>query len=101
MSDAKSHWETVYTTKGAEHVSWFQLEAKISMDLITRAATDKSARIIDVGGGASTLVDGLLANRYSNVSVLDLSSAALAQARARLGDAAAAVQGIEADILTT
>ena len=101
MSDAKSHWETVYKTKGAESVSWFQREATVSMDLITRVVPDTSARIIDVGGGASTLVDGLRANGYSNVSVLDLSASALMQARARLGDRAAAVAWIEGDVLST
>jgi ubiquinone/menaquinone biosynthesis C-methylase UbiE len=100
MSDAKSHWDEIYKTKGSEHVSWFQREAKVSMDLITRVAPDKSARIIDVGGGASTLVDGLLATGYSNVSVLDLSASALAQGRSRLGNAAVAAEWIEGDILT-
>jgi ubiquinone/menaquinone biosynthesis C-methylase UbiE len=99
MTDQKAHWETVYRTKRAEEVSWFQREPTISLDLISRAAPETSARIIDVGGGASRLVDGLSHLGYSDVTVLDLSPTALAQARARLGDAATRVRWLEADVL--
>lgn len=98
--DSKSHWETVYETKGSRQVSWFQPEARLSLELIRRVALDPTAAILDAGGGASTLVDGLLRAGYRAITVLDLSSAALAQARERLGSAAAAsVAWREEDIL--
>jgi SAM-dependent methyltransferase len=96
----KSHWEEIYRTKAAHEVSWFQPEARISLDLIQRAAPDRAAEIIDVGGGASTLVDGLLAAGYEHVTVLDVVKAALDQARQRLGLAATGVRWLEADTLT-
>jgi ubiquinone/menaquinone biosynthesis C-methylase UbiE len=99
VTDPKAHWETVYRTKRADEVSWFQREPAISLSLIRRAAPETSARIIDVGGGASRLVDALLGTGYSHLTVLDLSPTALAQARARLGDAAARVCWLEADVL--
>lgn len=98
--DQKSHWETVYRTKRADELSWFQQEPTLSLDLIRRAVPDTSAHVIDIGGGVSTLVDGLLRAGYSNVSVLDLSVTALAQTRARLGDAAWRARWLEADVLT-
>lgn len=97
--DARKHWETVYESRKPTEVSWYQREAALSLGLIRRAAADTSVPIIDVGGGASTLVDGLLAEGYGDVSVLDVSAAALAQARARLGADAARVTWLEADIL--
>jgi ubiquinone/menaquinone biosynthesis C-methylase UbiE len=99
VTDQKAHWETVYRTKRADELSWFQREPAISLDLIRRAAPETSSRIIDVGGGASRLVDELFRAGYSDVTVLDLSSTALAQARARLGGAAARVHWFEADVL--
>lgn len=96
---AKEHWERVYATKAATEVSWFQEHAALSLRLIQQAAVPVSASIIDVGGGASTLVDDLLAAGYEHLTVLDLSGAALATACARLGSRAAAVRWIEADIL--
>ena len=100
MADPKSHWETVYRTKRPTEVSWYQPEATLSLALIRRAVPDLSARVIDVGGGASTLVDGLLHAGYSNLSVLDLSATALDEARRRLGDATSRVQWLEADVLS-
>jgi ubiquinone/menaquinone biosynthesis C-methylase UbiE len=73
-------------------------KAHFSPELIQRAAPQRSARIIDVGGGASTLVDALLRAGYARPSVLDLSAAALGKARERLGVAASAVDWIEADV---
>jgi ubiquinone/menaquinone biosynthesis C-methylase UbiE len=99
VTDQKAHWETVYRTKRADELSWFQREPAISLALIRRAAPETSARIIDVGGGASRLVDELFRAGYSDVTVLDLSSTALSQARARLGGAAARVHWLEADVL--
>ena len=95
---AKEHWEKVYSTKAADAVSWFQPHANISVSLINDAGVSLDASIIDVGGGASTLVDDLLADGYTNLTVLDLSAAALAAARARLGETAAQVRWIEADV---
>jgi SAM-dependent methyltransferase len=95
-----THWEQVYRTKRADEVSWFQPEPAVSLDLIRRAVPDTSARIIDIGGGASTLVDALLRVGYSDVTVLDLSATALAQVRARLGGAAACVHWLDGDVLS-
>ena len=95
---SKEHWEQVYTTKSENDVSWFQEHARQSVDLIARTGVSKGASIIDVGGGASTLVDDLLANGYQRVSVLDLSEAALAASRARLGDRASGVSWLAGHI---
>jgi len=100
MTDRKEHWERVYQTKGPEQVSWFQPEARLSRDLIGRMEPDRAARIIDVGAGASVLVDGLLADGYQRVTVVDISEAALQVARARLGAQAKAVTWLAADLLT-
>ncbi len=96
---SKEHWEKVYAGKSATAVSWFQEHAALSLKLIRQAATPTSASIIDVGGGASTLVDDLLAAGYEHLTVLDLSEAALAVAKLRLGVRAAKVRWIEANIL--
>lgn len=98
MSRAE-HWEQVYRTKGPDQVSWFQAEARLSRQLIEALHPDRAGAIIDVGGGASTLVDGLLDAGYRALSVLDLSPAALQQARARLGTRAERVTWQAADIL--
>jgi len=97
---SKSHWENVYTSKAATQVSWFQEHAEKSLQLITRHRPPPAAAVIDVGGGASTLVDDLLDAGYRQLTVLELSGAAIATARARLGDRAAQVQWLEADVLT-
>lgn len=96
--DLKAHWERVYTKKPATDVSWFQEHAAVSRRLIAESGAPKSASIIDVGGGASTLIDDLLADGYHALTVLDLSAAALAAAKARLGPVADRVRWIEADI---
>ncbi len=98
--DRNAHWEQVYRTKGPDQVSWFQAEARLSRVLIERAAPDRAARIIDIGAGASTLVDGLLASGYRHITVVDLSSTALFLAQQRLGGAAASVIWRAADVLT-
>nr|WP_134595056.1 class I SAM-dependent methyltransferase [Pseudomonas aeruginosa] len=94
----KSHWESVYTHKAADAVSWYQPHADSSLALIRQTGIAADAAIIDVGGGASTLVDDLLAAHYSDLTVLDISAAALDVARHRLGGAASAVHWLEADI---
>jgi len=94
----KAHWDKLYATRAPEAVSWYQAHARWSLRLIEDAGIPRNAAIIDVGGGASTLVDDLLAAGFTNVSVLDLSASALAAARQRLGAAAAKAQWVEADI---
>ena len=97
--DPRAHWQKVYETRKPTEVSWYQPAARVSSSLIRRVAPDRSAAIIDVGGGASTLVDGLLADGYGSITVLDVSSAALAQASERLGGDAARVTWLEANVL--
>ncbi|HEX8964273.1 MAG TPA: class I SAM-dependent methyltransferase [Rhodocyclaceae bacterium] len=94
----KDHWENVYSTKPTTGVSWFQQHAAQSLRLIEATGLAKSAAIIDVGGGASTLVDDLLAQGYSSLAVLDISAKALEAAQARLGAAAARVNWLVGDI---
>ncbi len=95
----KSHWEGIYTTKTPTGVSWYQPHAAKSLELIKRTGVNASAQIIDVGGGASTLVDDLLAKGFRNLTVLDISPTALEAAQQRLGARAAQeVKWIEADI---
>ena len=96
--DRKQHWEEVYVSKAADAVSWFQPRAGLSLQLIGEMVPDRNAAIIDIGGGASNLVDALLAEGYSDLTVLDLSAAAIRVARERLGENAKAVQWMEADI---
>lgn len=97
MVDRRQHWETVYGSKATDQVSWFQPHAASSLRLIADCA-GMNAHIIDVGGGASVLVDDLLDAGYGNVTVLDLAESALAVSRARLGARAQSVQWIAADV---
>jgi 2-polyprenyl-3-methyl-5-hydroxy-6-metoxy-1,4-benzoquinol methylase len=97
---SKEHWDQVYSNKPTDGVSWFQEHAEQSLRLIRGTGVAKSASIIDVGGGASTLVDDLLRDGYSELTVLDLSAAALAAARVRLGEQAERVKWLEANIVT-
>lgn len=80
----QAHWENVYTTKGENEVSWFQQSPAPSLDLIVQAGATLESAIIDIGGGASRLVDKLVEQGFEDVTVLDLSAAALAAARSRL-----------------
>lgn len=98
MSQAHDHWQRVFTTKAEAEVSWYQPRPDVSLDLITAAAPDRAAAIIDVGGGTSTLTEHLLAAGYHDLTVLDISEAALARSRERLGDNAGKVAWIAADI---
>jgi len=97
MVDRQQHWETVYSSKATDRVSWFQQHAASSLRLIQGCAA-ADAQIIDVGGGASVLVDNLLDAGFCNLTVLDLAESALATSRARLGKRAQSVQWIAADI---
>jgi hypothetical protein len=96
--DRKQHWDSVYTTKAATEVSWFQDNPALSLDLIGENSASTSAPLIDIGGGASRLVDALLVRGYSDVTVLDIAESALAATRARLSDQAQEVNWIIADI---
>jgi SAM-dependent methyltransferase len=94
----QAHWENVYGTKGEKEVSWFQDSPTISLDLIDATGVAKGASILDIGGGASRLVDALLDQGFESLTVLDLSEKALATTRARLGRKAANVRWIVADV---
>ena len=94
----KEHWETVYETKTPEQVSWTEGIPQTSLDFIHSFGEDKSVAIIDIGGGDSLLVDHLLDEGYSNITVLDISSKALERAKSRLGDRASTVNWEESDI---
>jgi SAM-dependent methyltransferase len=96
----QAHWDDVYGRKRADEVSWFRPHLERSLAFIAAAQLDLDAAIIDVGGGASTLVDDLLALGYHNLTVLDLSAAAIDVAKARLGARADAVTWLVADITT-
>jgi ubiquinone/menaquinone biosynthesis C-methylase UbiE len=95
----EKHWEAIYRSKAATEVSWYQPEARLSLELIRRIAPELDASVLDVGGGASTLADGLLNAGYRDVTVLDLARAALTGAQERLGERAAQVRWIVADVL--
>jgi len=97
--DCKAHWDHVYQTVAPDRVSWFQPQPTLSLELIRRVAPRSTAAILDVGGGASTLVGHLLENGYRSVTVLDLSSTALSAARQRLGERGAIFTWLEADVL--
>lgn len=96
----KKHWENIYQTKNIDEVSWYQLKPKTSLSLIEKHVVDKSANIIDVGGGDSFLVDHLLALGYQNITVLDISDKAIEKVKNRLGNKANFVKWITADITT-
>ena len=96
----QAHWQSVYQTKGERDVSWFQETPAISLDLIRATGVNNSASIIDVGGGASRLVDALIDEGFDSITVLDLSEKALATSRARLGARAGHVKWVVADITT-
>ena len=96
--DTQTHWDKIYTQKGPDQVSWYRPHLEASLALIEQTGATPSASIIDVGAGESTLVDDLLARGYSNLSVLDISQAAIEITRKRLGEAAERVRWLVADI---
>jgi SAM-dependent methyltransferase len=98
--DLQKHWEHVYQSRHSDEVSWFQPEATLSLELIQRAAPSHDSYIVDIGAGASTLVDGLIAAGYENVTLLDLSHTALEETKRRLGSRARKVVWREADVLS-
>lgn len=98
MSERKNHWEKVYRDKSPIAVSWYQREPGLSLSLIARAELPLDAPIIDVGGGASTLVDSLCDAGYTDVSVLDVSASALAHSKNRLAQKGNMVHWYEEDV---
>lgn len=99
-SDQGAYWDEVYGGKRSDGLSWFQKHPSVSLELITAAAPDPDARIIDVGGGDSLLVDHLLEQGYRELTVLDISGSAVERAQARLGSRADTVRWVIGDILT-
>ena len=100
MSGRQAHWDNVYATKDEHAVSWFQEKSDISLDLIRATGVNATASIIDIGGGASRLIDALLDEGFKAVTVLDLSEKALATSKERLGARGAHAQWVVADITT-
>jgi ubiquinone/menaquinone biosynthesis C-methylase UbiE len=100
MSEAREYWDRVYRTKSETEVSWYQRRPEQSLRLILTSAPDRQSAIIDVGGGASSLIDLLLAESYRRLTVLDISETALDRSRARLGARGAGVNWIAADVTT-
>ena len=98
MTDRKTHWENVYTNNSPLRVSWHQEDPVLSLQLIRNTHLALDAAMIDVGGGASILVDRLCEEAYTNIAVLDVSSNALAHAQARLAEKANAVEWFEEDV---
>jgi hypothetical protein len=98
MVDRVSHWEGVYATRGTHEVSWYQIRPDTSLGLIAKLGLRREEAIIDVGGGASSLVDHLLDLGFSDVTVLDISTAALDAVKARLGARADSVRWLTGDI---
>lgn len=97
--DKKTHWETIYQTKELENVSWYQPKPQTSIDLIEKAARSSEDAIIDIGGGDSFLAEHLLDLGFTNITVLDISSAAIERAKVRMGERASRVKWIVSDIL--
>jgi 2-polyprenyl-3-methyl-5-hydroxy-6-metoxy-1,4-benzoquinol methylase len=98
--ERKKHWETIYQTKQLNEVSWYQPVPHTSLDLVSKYVKSFDAKIIDIGGGDSFLVDHLLKLGYTNISVLDISEAAIERAKTRLGELAKNVTWIVSDIST-
>lgn len=96
--DARTHWEKVYTTKEPDQVSWYRPHLETSLALIERSASDRSASIIDVGGGESTLVDDLLGRGFQNITVLDVSQVAIEATKKRLRELAEQVHWLVANM---
>jgi len=101
VQGGRSHWENVYATRDSEAVSWFQKEPTLSLEMIQATELPTSARIVDVGGGASRLVDRLLDAGFKRPGVLDHAEAALDVARERLGGRARDVEWIRDDVLAS
>ena len=97
-TDRRGHWDGVYESKAAESLTWYQARPETSLRLIESAGLDIDARILDVGGGTSTLVDSLLDLGYVNLGVLDVSPVVLQRVRRRLGSRGGRIEWLEADV---
>jgi 2-polyprenyl-3-methyl-5-hydroxy-6-metoxy-1,4-benzoquinol methylase len=100
MPERQEHWEQVYGTRRSTDVSWFERAPVTSMRLIEQVAPGTSAAVIDIGAGASLLVDGLLARGFADLTVLDISDHALSEVRRRLAEKAQRVSFLQRDVLT-
>jgi len=98
MTERKEHWERVYAEKSPSEVSWYQLQPELSLRLIQNCKLEKNEAVIDVGGGASVLVDHLYQAGWEKLSVLDISSRSMEHAKNRLGEKAQHIDWIVADI---
>ncbi|MGL5509239.1 MAG: methyltransferase domain-containing protein [Microcoleaceae cyanobacterium] len=98
MSERKVHWENVYQTKSPMQVSWYQQQPTLSLELINHTNISKDQPIIDVGGGASVLVDYLYQQGFTNLAVLDIAGEAIALSQKRLGKIAENIQWYESDV---
>jgi SAM-dependent methyltransferase len=98
--DRKKHWDDTYAAKAPDNVSWHRPHLVLSLDLIGRSGAGTGTRVIDVGGGASTLCDDLLDRGFEHITVLDVSGEAIRRVKERLGERAARVIWVEADVTT-
>lgn len=98
MTDMQAHWDEVWQDRDPAEVSWFQAEPATSLRLLQEVCPDRSEPVVDIGGGASRLVDRLLEGGWSDVTVVDIAEDALSAARARLGDRAQQVRWVTADV---
>jgi SAM-dependent methyltransferase len=97
--ERKEHWENVFSTKQEKEVSWYQQNPKTSLDFVAKLKIPKDAKIIDIGGGDSYLIDNLLELGYTNLTLLDISSKAIERIKNRLGDNADKVTFIVSDVI--
>ena len=100
MSSDRAHWENTYASKPTDKVSWYEPRPEHSLELIEATGVSRDAGILDVGGGASSLTAELLGMGYTDLTVADISHAALAHAKAELGSDASRIMWVEADIRT-
>jgi SAM-dependent methyltransferase len=98
-NDCRAHWQSVYRTRDADAVSWYRPHLEVSLELLAESGMSAASRLIDVGGGASTLVDDLLARGLRDIGVLDIAEDALAVSRRRLGERAQQVAWYVQDVL--
>jgi 2-polyprenyl-3-methyl-5-hydroxy-6-metoxy-1,4-benzoquinol methylase len=98
--DRQAHWNHIYTSKDEQAVSWFEAVPQVSLDLIHATGVGHDAAVIDIGGGASRLVDALLDEGFHDLTVLDISEESLKKSKARLGARGASMQWIVADVTT-
>lgn len=99
MENRKSHWENVFSTKGEKEVSWYQQKPETSLQFFTENNILKDAKIIEVGGGDSYLIDNLLDLGYTDVTILDISKNAIERLKKRLGEKANKVKFIVSDVV--